>query len=320
MGREDWYRRTTWTLEDQKSFHARLNRSRDYNKAHYTLCQAGYLGGTGKPKMVVAALELIELALDRWAKPTDLAVAYCLRAECYKSLGDQDQVVENYRKALETEKEYPQSLTRAGTDYPWFIAKNELTDLYDEALTVIDSPARPSMLREDQFLRYAARAFILNEQGHLEEASSSANEAITAALSRDSGFSRHKELGLVGSKHSKLVKRLRKLAAFQRKSFLSKTSQKWKLHTSLAVMLVALVPMYYSHQLPVGAGSTAIAISWGSILLATIGFFFPIFSVRCPSCKHRIYWQALNENTPLGWFDWIESLRACPNCRYEPET
>lgn len=41
MGRDDWYRRTTWTSEDAEAFFDRLNRSRGLeSKAQYVRIQA----------------------------------------------------------------------------------------------------------------------------------------------------------------------------------------------------------------------------------------------------------------------------------------
>jgi hypothetical protein len=74
MGQDDWYRKKTWGPRARKSFFERLNRSRNsYNKAQYARIQALYLQQTGKQELVRAALELLDLLLEKCHEPLRLA-------------------------------------------------------------------------------------------------------------------------------------------------------------------------------------------------------------------------------------------------------
>jgi hypothetical protein len=52
MSKTEWFRRTTWTPEDEASFRARLKRSRgSFHKAQYLRIQAEHLQEVGTGAM-----------------------------------------------------------------------------------------------------------------------------------------------------------------------------------------------------------------------------------------------------------------------------
>jgi len=214
MGRNDWYRRTTWSREDQEAFHQRLRRSRtSFHKAQYARIQAAYLETTGVPQLIKAALGLLDLVLAEWPEPSQLACLFHQKATCCRRLGDVDAAVKSFRKALETEERYRGYQTRARIDFVWLIATNKLESLYSEALSLWESPPDAWYLPIDQFQRCGAMALILEAQGQRTEAAHYAQYALEAASQQESGLRYHKDLGLVGTEHAAIIEHIRRLAA-----------------------------------------------------------------------------------------------------------
>ncbi len=201
MGRDNWYRRTTWTESDREAFFARLNRSRSAStKDQYLRIQALYLQKVGTEEMLRAALELLDLLLEQSPDSFQLASAYLQKAECLLALGDKAGAIEYFRKALQREREYPSVQTTAGLEFGWMIVEQGLSHLYDEALEAIQAYAerKPGpMFPYQRYVVNAVRAIIAEERGYHEIASELAQRALNAAAQTHSGFRYHPKVGLV---------------------------------------------------------------------------------------------------------------------------
>jgi len=97
---DEWYRRTTWTKDDQADFEARLARARKQNRAQYLLIQASYLMEAANRKLTSAALELLNRMLAEYPSDVQVAQAHTQRAECHIQLGEVDKAIEAFRSAL----------------------------------------------------------------------------------------------------------------------------------------------------------------------------------------------------------------------------
>jgi hypothetical protein len=83
VGRNDWFRRKTWTQADQDAFFARLNRSRSAGKkAQYLRIQALSLQSAGTEEMLRASIALLDQIFEEYPDAVDLAQAYLQKAEC----------------------------------------------------------------------------------------------------------------------------------------------------------------------------------------------------------------------------------------------
>src|SRR5262245_4018263 len=84
---DTWYRRTSWSDLDRRAFFDRLARSRTRgNKAQYLRIQAVHLEETGRPALVRAALELLDMVVREWPEPSEVAQAYHQQATCHLQL------------------------------------------------------------------------------------------------------------------------------------------------------------------------------------------------------------------------------------------
>lgn len=211
MPRDDWFRRKTWTEKDEKEFFARLARSRlPFHKAQYLRIQAAELAALGKPKLTRVALELLARHISEFTDPYAQTAAYFQKAMCHADLGENDAAVEYFRLSLAENRKAPNMEFGTALEFPWFIVSRQLTELYGEALSLVESA--PIAFPVQSFQAAAVKALVSEFRGEERAAAHYAREAITAAGLRQSQFRYHRDLGLVGDEYAALVKKLEKLA------------------------------------------------------------------------------------------------------------
>lgn len=116
MGREDWYRRTTWSEDDQKQFFDRLKRSRGaYNKAQYLRIQASYLQQSGLHRDAIALLNM--LLTDYPDESSQKTAALLQKAECLWAVGDGIASFEAYTEALASQRHYPNMISHVALSF-----------------------------------------------------------------------------------------------------------------------------------------------------------------------------------------------------------
>lgn len=211
MADESWYRRRTWTDEDQAAFFARLRRSRGgFHKAQYCRIQAYELQQAGN---FSAALELLDLLMKEWPADAQKAAVFHQRAECLENLGDNEGALNAYRSVCDAQRSLPSSMTTAHLGFGLLVALSPYPDLYDEALSVLDEFASSSTFPVEDFQAATIRALIADGKGEQAEASRQAQLALAAANRTHSGYARHATLGLVTGIEPSLEGRLRQLAS-----------------------------------------------------------------------------------------------------------
>lgn len=206
---ETWYRRSTWSDEDQAAFFAKLQRSRSgFHKAQYCRIQAYELQRARNYK---ASLQLLELLLAEWPNDAQKAAAFHQKAECLEKLGDKTAALNAYRLAFDAQREKPSEITTAHLDFGFLVALSPYPDFYDEALSVLEEFGSSSFPIEE-FKTATIRALIADTTGHREEASRQSQLAFAAAAKKHSGFVRHAQLGLVTEIPLHLEDRLKRMA------------------------------------------------------------------------------------------------------------
>jgi tetratricopeptide (TPR) repeat protein len=140
-----------------------------------------------------------------------LASAHFQAAKCFARLGDFDSAVDQFRRSLKAQLAVPNIDPGTALEFPWFIASHHLTNLYEEALSVLDRAHL--VFPVQKFKAAAVRAVVAEHRGDGTAAARHASEALEAANARDSGFAYHRNLGLVGQAHEGMVAHLRRLAA-----------------------------------------------------------------------------------------------------------
>ena len=211
----DWFRKTTWSEADQADFFARLKRCRTtYNKAQYLRIQADHLEGVGSQELLKTSLELLEMLLAEFPEQTQLASAYCQKASCLAKLGDINNAIVSYQRALETEREFPRVKTYAFIEFGRLVAENKLTQHFDEALAELEAElkSRGIQFPSDIFNAFGIRSIIAAQRGQLVIAIEFAKTALEAAEKIDSGLRYHPTVGLVRDKETPFYKSVQAIA------------------------------------------------------------------------------------------------------------
>jgi tetratricopeptide (TPR) repeat protein len=212
MSKTEWFRRTTWSDADREDFNARLKRSRGAgNKAQYLRIQAGHLAEAGHHAV---AIELLDRLFAEFPQQIELAQAHAQKAASLEQLGQLQAAIQEYRAALEVQRDFPNVRTNAWLDFGWLVVERQLTDHFDEVSQVLQE------FREDGGLkfpaieyRYAAiQALLADARDEKARASEFAKQALAAAAKDHSGLRYHPTVGLVGSEQSAFANRLRRLA------------------------------------------------------------------------------------------------------------
>jgi hypothetical protein len=212
---EDWYRNTIWTPEVRVAFLARLARSRStHNRAQYLRIQAGYLSASSDPVMAEAGLELLDRFLTEYGGETsELALAHSHRAECLITLDRPDEALDALRAALQVQRDLPKYLSAVHHKFADLVLSRRRTELYDEALGILDEFERIDLFPSGRFQTAAARAQIAAHQGRGADAAKFARLALEAAGHTHSGFRYHPDVGLVDQSDRALLAKMEELAA-----------------------------------------------------------------------------------------------------------
>lgn len=189
MSRTDWYRRTTWTEDDQRAFFERNARSRGPDsKEQYIRIQAETLLETGRRDLVEVALGLLENAIRDYPSAVYRAASFDAAGRCCDILGRVDDAVAFYRRALLREAEFSGLGTNACFHLTKLVVEAQREDLYEEALTAAEAFGHP-VFPAHSYYQNGIRAVVAARNGQPALARSHAAAALAAAEIRDTGLS-----------------------------------------------------------------------------------------------------------------------------------
>ncbi len=216
MGRDDWFRRTTWTAQDREEFWHRLNRSRtDRNKAQYLRIQAHQLQHTGSRELLAPALDLLDYMLTRYPEESEVSCAHLQQAECLAALGRDAEAVSAFRASMDDMRATHGVITYV-TDSPVafgkFVISRGMTALYDEAIEVLDEFNTPIASPFGEFHVNAIRAIVAHHHGRTDEAGTLARKALAAAETGHALLRSYPDAGLMDTPDSGLVRKLQRVA------------------------------------------------------------------------------------------------------------
>lgn len=213
MVNTNWYRKTSWTADDQKDFFGRLQKARPHNRSQYLHIQASHLMETGIKANILTALSLLDIAIIDYPEPINLELDYFLKAKCYESLGKFDDAIVAYRHACEARRNQLSMRTEAPLYYAYFVVSHNRIDLYNEVLTVVEELVHEIdvLFPIQKYLLTASMALIHDKYGQKEIAKKFAEGALDAVAQTESGLSYHPRIGLVTIKDKDVIKRLKKI-------------------------------------------------------------------------------------------------------------
>jgi tetratricopeptide (TPR) repeat protein len=139
MSREDWYRRETWTQDDQDAFWKRLHRSREpFHRAQYLRIQAVFLERAG---ILDPAVLLLEKALLEESDGAETAQIHHQIVSCREKQRRFSDAFDHLRLALAAEARWPNWQTGAALTFGRIAVDNGVLSLYDEVLAVLTAYA-----------------------------------------------------------------------------------------------------------------------------------------------------------------------------------
>ena len=214
MANQDWFRKESWTLEDEADFFAHLKRARTpYNKAQYLKIQALTLASTGDPEHAHAAILLAQKCLNDFpGESSQMTQCHLVIGNCYAAIGKIEDATAAYMNCLDAQRKVPNYVTRVPTDFAMFVVRNKLIDLYACAADVLNEFKRSSMLQFELFEHWGCLAIIAEETGYNSDAKLFASLALDAAHQIHSGFANHPNIGLVADRSSDFYKRIEEIA------------------------------------------------------------------------------------------------------------
>jgi tetratricopeptide (TPR) repeat protein len=214
LGKVDWYRRSTWTAEDQADFQARLKRSRgSFHKAQYLRLQALALQEAGTEALLVAALSLLEQLVREYPEPSQLASAHQQRAQCLANLGRYADAMASYEASFAAQRQAPNWKTEAYLDFGELVLGLKRADLYAQAVAVLNEFGGGEQFPASQYRSATIRALTCNAAGDHRGARLHAAEALAAVAKTESPFRYHRKLGLVRFVDPEVLDQLRALCA-----------------------------------------------------------------------------------------------------------
>jgi tetratricopeptide (TPR) repeat protein len=212
MGRDNWWRNTSWNKEVEATFFSKLARAR--NKMWYLRNQARALASSC-PEVALRLLDqYFALGGD-----IDEAEAHFYRARAYIALRNVDAAVTAFEAVLAREDAVPNFRTWAFHELPVLIATERMSARYDRAIQVLMTHKDRLTFPAQLYQWHGALALILHEQGRTLEAKNEAELALEAARMTHSGFQRHPNIGLVHDTADEFGNRLRQIVGKPRFSF-----------------------------------------------------------------------------------------------------
>jgi tetratricopeptide (TPR) repeat protein len=161
-----------------------------------------------------AAIDLLDRMLQDFPEGIELAQAHLQKAESLAALGHAEQAVQEFRGALQCERNLPNVRTHAWLTFGWFVIERQMDRLYEEVSCAMDEfhDVAGETFPALQYRYCVLRTVIAEAKGDNTTAAEFANKALTEAARGHSGFRYHPTLGLVGAEHDRFEQKLNALA------------------------------------------------------------------------------------------------------------
>jgi tetratricopeptide (TPR) repeat protein len=197
----DWFRRSTWSQEDEIEFFKKLKRSQKHNRPQYLRVQAYCLYETKDQELLriaeSLACKVLTDCLDAEFINNEIAPTHNLLGNIHEELGEDDKAIMHYQKALEQERVYSNVRTDAYLDYAEIIVKTKRTELFSEAEKILHEQVERAYFPAQKYKLFIILAIISKHRGDDTEAQKYMLLAKQNADADTSGLRYHKTLGLV---------------------------------------------------------------------------------------------------------------------------
>ncbi len=203
----DWYRRKTWTKEDEQAFFQKLGRARKDRRAQYLKVQAIELVETRDKDLLKVAEFLLNKVLNDYPEDNfNRSSTLHTLGDIYKLTDNFEKAIDYYKQSIDFESTYPNVRTNSYLDYSELIVKTKRTNQYDfvENILLEELPGQIFPL-----LRYktcSILSIIFDYKDNKDQAKHFADLAEQNANQETSGLRYHKYLGVVKERDTWLDK------------------------------------------------------------------------------------------------------------------
>jgi tetratricopeptide (TPR) repeat protein len=205
----NWFRNTTWNEDIEQYFFKKLSRVRDKDmQAQYLQLQAGLLASTHNVELMRVAERLISFLFTNYPdNKTEKSTALETLGFIYQNFGDYHKALDYYKQAIDYEKVFPYSITNAFMYYSLLVIKMNRTDLYDDVEKVLfEKRYQYGSFPITLYRKNSVLSIISKQKGDTEKAKYYADLAEQNVAATESGFYKHKTLGLVRERDEHLDK------------------------------------------------------------------------------------------------------------------
>lgn len=209
----EWYRKESWTQEDEKDFWDRFARTRQTSRAQYLKLQAATLlwMKTINKRMLDGAEKLLNLFLKDYNDRLFLTSVYLLMGRLFTFRKETSQALLYFQKAVEHEKEFPNSKSGSFLYYAEHIVKANAKNLFAEAEKLIFKHKHEIYVVWQEYVANAVLAIINKTKGDKEKARQYKQAAENAARTTHSGLSYHPTAGLLPERDKFFEKAMKKI-------------------------------------------------------------------------------------------------------------
>lgn len=206
----DWYRKTTWTKDDEEDFFQRLRRSREYNKPQYLRIQAVTLIETLQLELLEVAEVLLNKVLDDYPENNlDRGHAFYSLGDIYRLNKSYVKAIDYYKQAFDFEKIFPNVRTMAYLNYSELIIKTGQVNLYNVVEDILNPKLSNLTFPIEKYKVYSILSIINKQNKNLKQAKEYAMLAEQFANKETSGLRYHKYLGVVKERDNLLDQLIR---------------------------------------------------------------------------------------------------------------
>ncbi len=180
MEKNDWFQKTTWTVEDREDFFAHLGRvAESSEKAEFLRKQAYWLQAKASPPNYDAALSLLDQLIKDFPDPAQIGLAYLQKARCYDDSGQIDNALKAYRDAVKISKGGSGSYgTDSALHFGIFVVKHRMIEHYNEVLESLQGTEPMMLFPFARYMACAIMSLIADDTGMKVKAREYAAEAL----------------------------------------------------------------------------------------------------------------------------------------------
>jgi tetratricopeptide (TPR) repeat protein len=204
--KDEWYENRVWNPEIEREFFSRVGRAK--RKRAYLIIQAFKI----LMKYPDVALRLFEEAIRLGEPAKDDCDTYCGIARARLALGQVEESIEMYLKALSLEEEQSTYVSMANLEYPLLVSSRAIYSRFVHAFDV-SWLRRHVSLPIEAFELHCARAIILAAAEEAASARENALAALAASSALSADYIHTSGIDLICNDYPRVIRRLREIAS-----------------------------------------------------------------------------------------------------------